>query len=170
MTEGSLRGKTSQRFSSYLTLLFRWILGSIFIYASWDKLQHPADFALAVYNYQLLPKVCINVFAVILPWIELVCGVLLIIGLFRRGSILIVNMLLVAFVAAITINLYRGLDVGCGCFSVGNINDRIGISLLVRDLVMMGMGFYIYFSDAPCLGGFTPPGTRRNRDTPFGNF
>ena len=157
MTEGPSRGKTPRRFLSYLTLLCRWFLGSLFIYASWDKLQHPADFAIAVSNYQLLPEVFINVFAIILPWIELVCGVFLVIGLFRRGSLLIINVLLITFITAITINLYRGLDIGCGCFSVGNVNDRIDVSLLVRDLLMMGMGFYIYFSDVTCPGGATPP-------------
>ena len=127
--------------------LFRWILGSIFIYASWDKLQHPADFAQAVYNYQILPEIGINLFAIILPWMELICGILLVIGLYRKGSILLLNMLLITFFVAMTINLFRGLEIGCGCFSVSNTEDKISISYLLRDLVMISMGFYIYFKE-----------------------
>ena len=129
---------------SYLTLIFRWILGAIFIYASWDKLHYPADFAQDVYNYQILPEIFVNIFTIILPWIELICGSLLIIGFLKRGSILIINLLLIAFFFAMAINLYRGIEIGCGCFSIGNSNDKINISYLIRDLLMIGMCFYVY--------------------------
>jgi len=131
----------------YLDPLCRWILGSIFIYASLDKLFHPADFAQAVYSYQILPDIFINIFAIILPWIELTCGVLLIIGFFKKGSILIINLLLITFLVAMTINLFRGLETGCGCFDLGNTSDRINISYLFRDLLLIGMGAYLYFSN-----------------------
>ena len=129
---------------SYLTLIFRCILGAIFIYASWDKLLSPADFARVVYNYRLLPEIFINIFTIILPWIELICGSLIIIGFLKKGSILIINLLLIAFFLAMAINLYRGIEIGCGCFSIGNINDKISIFDLIRDLLMIGMGFYVY--------------------------
>ena len=129
----------------YVALLFRWILGSVFVYASWDKIQHPADFARAVDEYQILPEIFVNIFAIILPWVELICGLSLIIGIFVGGSIMIINSLMVVFFVAKAISLYKGLEIGCGCFSVSDVRDTIGISYLLRDLVLIGMGLFIYF-------------------------
>ena len=94
-----------------------------------------------------LPEIGINLFAIILPWIELICGILLVIGLYRRGSILLLNMLLITFFVAITINLFRGSEIGCGCFSQSNSEDKISILYLLRDLAMIGVGFYVYFKE-----------------------
>jgi hypothetical protein len=49
-------------------LVLRIVLGCVFIYASLDKIRHPDLFAEAVYNYQLLPEVAINLWAIWLPW------------------------------------------------------------------------------------------------------
>ena len=62
-------------------------LGAVFIYASLDKIAHPLDFARIVYRYRLagptaaLGVVPANAFAVVLPWLEAVIGVLLLTGL-----------------------------------------------------------------------------------------
>ena len=133
--------------SNRVAKLFHWILGIIFIYSSLDKLQHPADFAQAVHNYQILPAIGVNLFAVVLPWMELICGILLVIGIYKRGSLLIINVLLTAFFAAIAVTLFRGLEIGCGCFSVSNGEDTIGVSYLLRDLVLIGMGIFAYLKE-----------------------
>ena len=97
----------------------RLILGAVFIYASIDKIAHPAAFAEAISNYQILPGALINLTAIILPWLELVVGLFLIIGLFKEGSVCLVTCLLVVFLGAMVFNLARGLDIHCGCFSTG---------------------------------------------------
>ena len=56
--------------SKHLALLFRLFLGILFIYASVDKILHPAAFAKIVYNFHILPGFLINLFAIILPWVE----------------------------------------------------------------------------------------------------
>jgi uncharacterized membrane protein YphA (DoxX/SURF4 family) len=132
--------------NKYAAFLFRLFLGATFIYASWHKLQDPAEFARVVYSYQMLPEIFVNIFAVILPWLELICGILILAGFFMRGSILIINVLLVTFLTAMTISLFKGLDIGCGCFSAGDINDKINTWYLLTDLLMVCIGFYVYFS------------------------
>ncbi len=58
----------------WFVLTCRLVLGAVFIYASWDKIYHPAAFAKQVYNYQMLPVMASNLFAMSLPWMELFAG------------------------------------------------------------------------------------------------
>jgi len=118
MIEGQtsfLRGQWKQ--DGLFALCARMILGAIFIYASIDKILHPAAFAKAVYNYQILPEGLINLTAIVFPCLELILGLFLIIGLFREGSLCIVTFLLLVFFGSMMFNLARGLDIHCGCFS-----------------------------------------------------
>ncbi|MFH1146557.1 MAG: MauE/DoxX family redox-associated membrane protein, partial [Pseudomonadota bacterium] len=108
------------RFTRHPTvvLILRLFLGGVFVYASWDKLCHPAGFAEAVYRYRILPEILVNPVAILVPWLELLAGILLISGLFLRGALLVSTGLLATFLAALGFNLVRGMDVDCGCFSV----------------------------------------------------
>ena len=118
--------------------LLRLILGSVFIYASIDKIFHPDDFAEILYNYKLLPDTLIYVPALFLPWVELIAGSFLIAGVCPRGSSFIINSLLILFIAAISVNLIRGLDFDCGCFTTaaGDSSDS-AILLLIRDILLL---------------------------------
>jgi len=135
----------------YASVIFRWAVGLIFIYASMDKLFHPSAFAVAVYNYKILPGGLINLVAITLPWLELVCGILLIIGLFPRAAALILSVLLVVFFFALSISLYRGIDISCGCFTVSTTADKIGISYMLRDLLVLAMSIQILCFDRNLL-------------------
>ena len=108
--------ETDSMAESRVYLLLRIALGVIFILASWDKIRHPAAFAEAIRNYMLLPRGMVHPVAILLPWVEAVCGALLIAGRLTLGSVVIVNGLMAVFAAALAINLIRGVDVACGCF------------------------------------------------------
>ncbi len=136
----------------YASVVFRWAVGLIFIYASADKLLHPSAFAVAVYNYRILPGSFINLVAITLPWLELVCcGILLIIGLFPRAAALILSILLIVFLSALAAAIYRGIDISCGCFTVSTAAEKIGISYMVRDLLVLAMSLQILFFDGNLL-------------------
>lgn len=115
--EGIVSHNEEQPSTGWLILIARLFLGGVFIYASVDKILHPADFARAVYNYQILPDGLINLTALALPWLELLLGVCLLTGQWLPGAVLWSNGLLWAFFLALLFNHYRGLDVHCGCFS-----------------------------------------------------
>jgi uncharacterized membrane protein YphA (DoxX/SURF4 family) len=149
--KGFMRSVFTLFASPYASVIFRWAVGLIFIYASTDKLLHPSAFAVAVYNYKILPGSLINLVAIMLPWLEMVCGILLIIGLFPRGAALILSILLILFFSALSISLYRGIDISCGCFTVSTTADRIGISYMVRDLLVLAMSLQILFFDGNLL-------------------
>jgi len=79
----------------------------------------PADFAKIIYGYGLFPEIFINLIAIIIPFLELVAGFALIIGFYPRSAAITLNGLLLAFIVAKTINLIRGHEFDCGCFSAG---------------------------------------------------
>ncbi|MCK5003733.1 MAG: DoxX family membrane protein [Candidatus Aminicenantes bacterium] len=125
-------------------LTCRIILGSVFIFASIDKIFHPEAFAGILHNYKLLPDILIYLPALFLPWIELIAGSFLIAGIFVRGSTFILSSLLLIFILAITINLIRGINFDCGCFSIIPGENGSTYFLLIRDLFLLIPGVLIY--------------------------
>jgi uncharacterized membrane protein YphA (DoxX/SURF4 family) len=124
--------------------VLRIVLGCVFIYASLDKIRHPDLFSEAVYNYQLLPEVAINLWAIWLPWLELLSGVLLILGLWVQGSVLVISGLLLVFLGALGINLARGLDIHCGCFTTQSAHTMTVLDLF-RDALFLLLAFSLFW-------------------------
>lgn len=134
-----------QLFGKEPVFLVRWVLGGIFVFASIDKILHPASFAQLIYNYQILPGALINLTALTLPWLELVLGLLLIFGRWLRPAVILTNLLLGAFFGALLFNLARGLDIHCGCFSTSTEGDPAQLWYLVRDSSFLMMGAYLFY-------------------------
>jgi uncharacterized membrane protein YphA (DoxX/SURF4 family) len=128
-----------------VVLIFRLVLGFTLVYASLDKIANPDQFARIVYNYHILPEFLINVFAITLPWVELVTGLFLIFGIFIESTSLLTSFLFVIFIIAISINLFRGIDLNCGCFSTDPAGKKEGANLLIRDFVYLFLGMMIFF-------------------------
>lgn len=127
-----------------MTFWVRLILGSIFILASVDKIYDPAAFAQVVHNYQILPDELINLTAILLPWIELIVGILLMGGMWLPGAATLANALLGAFLAALVFNAARGLNVHCGCFgSTGSGNASV-VWYFLRDAVFLMLSAYLF--------------------------
>lgn len=110
-----------------LTTLLAAVTGLILIAAALPKIADPHTFAKTVYQYQLSPVVTVNAIAIYLPWLELVCGTAILLPTrYRKAALIIMALLLAVFTIAIGINVYRGLDIGCGCFSASGDGTRIG--------------------------------------------
>jgi uncharacterized membrane protein YphA (DoxX/SURF4 family) len=131
----------------WFVLTCRLVLGAVFIYASIDKIQHPAAFAKQVYNYQMLPVTASNLFAIALPWMELFAGLALIMGVFRGQAALLLSTLLVIFIVAISVNLARGVDLDCGCFSTSGEGRSIGLLTVAEDFALLGAGLVILYGE-----------------------
>ena len=120
-----------------IELAARIVLGLVFLVYGLDKILHPDDFARAIANYRLLPEALVNLVAVTLPWVECVCGLLLLAGQWVRSAALVSAFLLGVFMVAVSISLARGLDIDCGCFNT-NEGRKIGLELLGEDLLLLG--------------------------------
>ena len=125
--------------------IVRWLMAALFIYASIDKILHPAGFAESIYHYQVLPNIFIPPAALILPLVELLVGLLLITGFWLPGAIGLLNLMLLTFFSALLFNTIRGLNVDCGCFvSGGGLVSRTTMLLyLMRDGFFLLVGFYL---------------------------
>ncbi len=135
----------------YLALVLRLFLGGLFIYASLHKLQDPVAFSRIIYGYKILPPWTINFFAIVLPGVELVAGFFLVLGLWGRGSALVISLSLSVFILALGFNLARGLEFECGCFSFAHSGRGAVVDLLIRDTILLAMGLKVLFARAlPC--------------------
>jgi uncharacterized membrane protein YphA (DoxX/SURF4 family) len=129
----------------------RIVLGSVFVWASLDKILDPMGFAEVIANYQIAPPILGNPAALILPWIELVCGICMILNRWTRGSALIATLLLVVFMGALGVNIYRGVDIDCGCFTLDEKAPGSMWLYMARDAV-----FLIIAVAVMCRPGFRP--------------
>ncbi len=118
-------------------------LGFVFIIAAVPKILHPADFAGAVFNYQILPPLLVNPFALVLPWIELEVGILLVAGWWLESAVVLADILLFVFLSVAGFNLARGLNVSCGCFGSGGAGHSAGMITFSRDLALLLAGLYL---------------------------
>jgi uncharacterized membrane protein YphA (DoxX/SURF4 family) len=129
-----------------LELVSRWILGLTFIYASYNKILFPADFAKIIYGYDLFPHALINLIAIILPFLELVAALALISGVYPRSAVSIINVLLAAFITLLSINLIRGHEFNCGCFALQNSDNNVSSqTTIMRDFIYLALGLQVFF-------------------------
>lgn len=135
------------RFLSHPVFLFfcRSVLGGMFVYASIDKILHPEQFAAILYNFHLLPNFLITIFAIVLPWFELISGVLLIAGIYPRTNAILQGLLLIVFIGALGINLIRGVDINCGCTSTDPSKTSNLLGMIIRDILLLIPVFCIVY-------------------------
>lgn len=120
----------------------RLLLGALFIYASYDKIAHPHQFAIAVRAYKIIPVEYSNLFALMLAWSEMIAGALIIAGVFTRQAASAIFIMLFMFIAAIVISIVRGLAIDCGCFS-NEGGHGVDYSLLMRDILLLCAAFIV---------------------------
>lgn len=130
-----------------LVFAARVFLGAVFLYASFDKILHPAAFADVIVNYQILPDMLTNLAAVILPWLEFFIGLALVFGIWMPGAVCLSNLLLIVFIGALAFNLARGLNIHCGCFE-STIEQGTKTSMVwyvCRDSLFLIPSFYLLY-------------------------
>ena len=122
------------------------IVGGIFIYAGVMKIFDPVGFANDVDNYKILPWPLTVRLAFYLPWLEILCGLAVILGLLYRGGLLILTMLISIFIIASVITKARGLDITCGCF--GHASKYLSFfGHLALDFVLLAVLGALWFTN-----------------------
>jgi len=107
---------------NFLWWIIGLIVGGIFIYAGAIKALDPVQFANDIDNYKILPWPVSVALAFYLPWLEIFCGVALVVRLLYRGALSILTALILVFTLATIAAKVRGLDITCGCFGHASQN------------------------------------------------
>ncbi|MFB3788350.1 MAG: MauE/DoxX family redox-associated membrane protein [bacterium] len=140
MTErpaGTLGGQLIRGIYHPATLLaVRIFLGVILMYAGWLKLFDMTGMAQSIENFRIVPIPLVNLFAMVLPPVEVITGLCLILGIAMEGALAITTALFAVFTVAIQSAIWRGLDIECGCFGTSDA-EVVGAQVLVRDILLL---------------------------------
>jgi len=125
-------------------LVLRVLLGGIFLYSGSSKLAELKSFAEAIENYRLLPIAVINLFALVVPWLEVLAGLAVLTGILLRGGAFVLVLLLLVFTSAIAISIANGVDISCGCSLPFSSAARVGWKKLAENIILLGAAWSVY--------------------------
>ena len=127
----------------YLSFVFRIILGVIFIISGAAKLPELAAFVDQVEEANILPHALARAYGTALPYVEIVIGALLILGLLSRLAAGIGGLAGLSFIIGNSTRLHRGLYGECGCFgSIASLQFSTQEALII-DCVLLIMAIQI---------------------------
>jgi putative oxidoreductase len=135
----------------YVAFVFRLALGAVFLWAGVSKAADPHLFGLEIARYRMVPQELINLMAILLPWIEIVAGLALVVGVWPRASALVCAGLMLMFIGALVSALKRGLDIECGCFGAGASASHISQATLWRDALWLFWALHVTLYDRGVL-------------------
>ena len=129
--EPKATGVASGNAARIFLLISRLFLGAIFVYAAYAKLREPWQiFAMNINSYNVLPLAMAETAARVIPWFEMLLGILLIFGVWLRISGTIASIVLLTFVGLMARAYAKGMAIDCGCFGSG---EQISWKTLLRD-------------------------------------
>ncbi len=130
------------------SLLFRILLGLIFLFAGIAKISDPVRFIFTLRGFNLFSEAVIPFMVLYLPWLEFILGLFLILGLLYRASAFLLACLNTMFAIAILTVVVRGMEIDCGCFGmladILKIPDSADIKAVIRNVIFIGISVYIF--------------------------
>ncbi|MBI4794512.1 MAG: cyclic nucleotide-binding domain-containing protein [Deltaproteobacteria bacterium] len=144
------------RRSPYLSAAGRLLLGFIFISFALSKIMRPAVFALNVVDYGMMPSWGVNLWALTLPWAELVVGLFLILGIRTRAAATLIGAMNIIFIVGLVNAIFHHLPINCGC--VGEVGEPVNWWKVTKNAGMLVMCVQIFLYDRFFVldrGGFT---------------
>jgi uncharacterized membrane protein YphA (DoxX/SURF4 family) len=94
-------------------------LAAVWLISGGIKFADPGQTYLAVQAYEILPEGLVGIVATALPLVEIVLGLLVLLGAATRITAVVSAVVLVGFIAAVAQSWARGLTIDCGCFGGG---------------------------------------------------
>jgi len=122
--------------SPWLIRPCRIAVGIVFIAAALAKIGDPAAFATQIHHFRLAPLASENAIALLLPWIELLTGLALVLGVRARSGAWLAAGMMVVFTLAVVSAMARHLDFECGCFGTADAT-RVGLTKLLENLGLL---------------------------------
>lgn len=117
-------------------------------YAGYIKARDPAKFVEDIEHYKLLPLFLVRATAIVLPWNEIIVGLLLILGIWTRAAALLSLLLFIVFAGAVTSAIARKLNITCGCFG-SETAARVGLQTLGIDAAGLILALIAFVTSRP---------------------
>ncbi len=130
--------------SRSITTVARLVVGLVFIMAALDKIQNPDPFAHSIINYNMVPFEVVNLMALVLPWMELLIGTALVLGIWMRTGAALAGALLVMFIGAVSAAMIQGLNINCGCFSQTGDGTKVGWPKVLENTGLTILAVWVY--------------------------
>lgn len=128
---------------STFSKVVRIAFGLIFIFASIDKIADPQSFKNIIISYDIIPIFFAPILAIILPWVELIAGIFLVVGIKIRHTSFFLSALLLTFIIATVISFFNGTFKDCGCFPRWSPLSTSNIYLIIlRDMFFLFLGTF----------------------------
>ena len=124
----------------------RLVTGGVWLVAGGLKLDDLAGSVRAVRAYELLPEAVVPVVGSALPVLEVAVGLMLVLGVLVRANALLSSLLFAAFVVGIAQAWARGLEIDCGCFGGGGVEEGASSKYpweIARDLALLGASLWL---------------------------
>ncbi len=122
----------------WISRLCYWVVAIVFIYAGWVKVIAPDAFLGSVLSYEVFGYTLSVLIALFVPYLEVLAGLALGIGFWRRGAELLIWAMLFVFLILIVQAWVKGLQIDCGCFgSKPGQETPSFLWLTIRDLGLM---------------------------------
>lgn len=121
------------------------VVGVVFIYAAVQKIPDPQSFVSNIRHFKLMPDWSLNALALGLPWLELVAGAMLVLGVWVAEATVIFLLMSLGYIFGAARALALGLDISCGCFGKdykGSATDVILVNaaLVVAYVLILAAG------------------------------
>ena len=126
-------------------LVLRLLLGGIFLWAGLSKVGEPMQTLATIYSYQIVvPDGLASAIAHTLPWLEILIGVALLLGLIMPFTLAATAAVLLAFTALTAQAWWRELPIDCGCLDLSALHPVFAVlttpgGATLRNLVLLGI-------------------------------
>jgi uncharacterized membrane protein YphA (DoxX/SURF4 family) len=138
-------------FRRVIIWLGRLFLGGIFLYAGYSKIFLPnkmywplpllkfsvsanlSNFGIQVESYKILSLAGVSFVAHTLPFVEIILGLLLLIGWRLRIWGVLVTLIMLGFLAVVTRAYLLHMDINCGCFATP---EPVSLKKILEDSAM----------------------------------
>ena len=138
--------------TAIVSFVIRILMGGIFLIAGLAKIADPVRFMLTLREFDVFPRVIVPFLAVYLPWLELLLGLSLVLGLLYRTSALMLAFLNFLFMLAILAVISRGIVVDCGCFGLFadalKLPDMADYKTVIRNVLFTSLCVYLFFAES----------------------
>jgi uncharacterized membrane protein YphA (DoxX/SURF4 family) len=130
---------------SAISLILRLGLGGIFIFAAAVKLRDPQAVAGSIQAFKInlmgqpMPDHLVLLGTYGIPWLELLVGAALVLGLWTRSAALLYTLLMASFVALVISVIQRDMNVECQCLGRFKLfcSGPLGTCKVIENSILM---------------------------------